>query len=109
MRTSMPGAGARCGPSQPTGQAAATDWKPGTAACVQTTTPAPCESRDERLPTTVSQAGPSLPRVVYHPSPTLTQDEAGRRVGLAYAYLLGLVPWPCESGLARSGAGTPVP
>jgi hypothetical protein len=35
--------------------------------------------------------------VHYRPAPELTPDEARRRVRLAYALLLGLVPWPGET------------
>jgi hypothetical protein len=34
--------------------------------------------------------------VHYRPAPELAPDEARRRVRLAYALLLGLVPWPTE-------------
>ncbi len=36
----------------------------------------------------------TLPRVEYRTSPQLTGDEARRRRSLAFAWLLGLAPWP---------------
>jgi hypothetical protein len=38
-------------------------------------------------------------QVHYRPAPDLAPDEARRRVRLAYAWLLGLVSWPCEAVL----------
>jgi hypothetical protein len=45
--------------------------------------------------------------VHYRPAPELAPDEARRRVRLAYALLLGLVPWPCEAVPAPSDEALP--
>jgi hypothetical protein len=46
--------------------------------------------------------------VEYRQSPALNADECRRRIRLAYAYVLGIVPWP-EEHAAASGLATHVP
>jgi hypothetical protein len=67
---------------------------------------------DERLshfiPSSTHDGAARPLRVEYQQSPALGPDECRRRIRLAYAYVLGIVPWPDEHATA-AGSATETP